>query len=188
MKKTFFGISMGPVNMAEITPEGIVMNDKDTYLFSYLMRQLILEYLNVEAKMLAIIDEMELVGANGSHVEDSELLEERCVFSFGKEVYLSDILKTADLIVDDLVRKLIENTEASNKETLRQSLKKYFQPFCVEMTFEKNDSEEEIVNSMFSSLNHLEIEGRSITQSEQQTVSDFLHKDSTELAIGVLSL
>ncbi len=194
MKKTYYGISMGPVNMAQITPEGIVTNDSDTYLYSYLMRQLILEFLNVEAKMLSIVDEMDLVCANTSSpdIPCSGMLEERCVFSFETEECFSDIVKTADLVIEDFMESMIESaiagSDINDKTLLRVYFKRYFKAFCVEQAFDEATPEDEIVTSIFRALDRKELSGREIQESEKTMIADFLSRDSASLAIGALSI
>lgn len=182
-KKTFYGISLERLNATNLQEGNASTTDK--LLFSYLMKQLIQEFLSVEANMLPINQEVKSTNENAS------MLEGRCVFSFDKEEYLSDITKTTDLVVDDLAKKLVEQNIASLKPSERESaityFNNYFQALCVEKSFDASVSKKDVVKGVFEALDELESEHLNTSVDSQKTIARFLATNGIRQTVDALA-
>ena len=182
MKKKFFGISMRPVNATNSISEASMV-DHHSVLYTYLTRQLIEEFLLVNAEIITPSENVISQSAESGY---------RFVFTFEKEEYFSDIVKTTDLVIDDMARVLIdqvaEASEALDTEMIRMVFNRYFKAYCVEQFVDETMPDEEIIDHLFLALDTREEEGRNINAGDASEVIGFLRHEAVRHVVDALAV
>lgn len=161
-------------------------------LFDYIMGRMIKEFLYVEAQLVAPLEELEAVGREvylSEHYQPS-LQELKCVFSFEKEEYFSDIIKTAELVVDDVARLLLNPKGGPTKWDSRERVcfREFFQAFCVHESFTIGTTQEVVLSNTYEALDELELKGRSLSEACVEEMQEFLSREYVKEAIQALAV
>lgn len=183
MEKTFFGISMRPLNVQNDILEGTSSYNDSSLLYTYLTRQLIEEFLEVKAEIITPTTVSSLESVENGY---------RFVFRFEKEEYFSDIVKTTDLVIDDLARALIdrvaETSQALDREMIRMVFNRYFRAYCVECNFDQSVSDDHVINQVFHALDLLEQQGRNVDETDESKMISFLQSEAVRHVVGALAV
>lgn len=184
MERVFYGVSMGLINSN--------WNQRDSQssgnYFSHIMKRLVREFRNVEAELM-----MEGVGSRLTEEEESTILADKgfVIFSFRKSQYFSDVQKTAELIIEDVARELLNYSERFTDEVERllmiKNFKMCFRPYCIERRLSTELSNDQVVEILSHTLEDTVNKGRGIPMASKPSLVEFLSEDPVRRAYASFS-
>ena len=190
MKRTYYGISMGSFITHSQQLEGVANKSEFEVVSDYIMARMIKEFLYVEANMITPVEEIEIVGREVYLSDDYHpvLQELRCVFDFESKEYFSDIVKTAELVVDDVGRLLLDTDHYFTKwdSIERICFREFFKAYSVEGIFDMEVTEDQALKRVFEKLDDLEIKGRKIKGDCTLRMRELLAREQVRAAVNDL--
>ncbi len=168
MKTIFYGLSMGQM-------DNHVKSSTENY-YTSILRRLIKEFECIDAELLQIAND----NANmpTTNKVDALVAQGYFVFKLRQEVYFSDILKTTELVMEEVAGKIVNGSKFYKNEPERiqllESFKVCFRPYCVEKEFFHDLPQEVIVETVKSELAQQVSMGRGIPLATKRSIVGLL--------------
>ncbi|OEK01744.1 hypothetical protein BFP97_09545 [Roseivirga sp. 4D4] len=149
--------------------------------FVYIMKDLIKEFNKVGADCILPNERLNQV----SNFINEMAIEGYLIFSFEKEEYFSDIIKTAELVVEDFARKLVRGSKAFREKAERNiaiaNFRMCFKPYCIEKTVEKDFPREKVAEVVLEELKETISKGRGIPMATKPSIVELLTNEDFQM-------
>jgi CRISPR-associated protein Cmr2 len=180
----YTGITIGPIYKTLLKARKTRELWAASYLFSYLMKQLLIKMKEKKAEiLLPYVGKVEVNGQpldilNGRY--EAGVFPDRCVFSLAEPPLPPEqVQKLVDEVVRDLAGKLARHLKQHYDEAQVQTyFAEYFQVYWASLAFEGSTAKKQIVKDLFARLDFLELQAKIPPTEIFDVVYEFLHRAS----------
>ncbi|MEM9300089.1 MAG: type III-B CRISPR-associated protein Cas10/Cmr2 [Bacteroidota bacterium] len=181
--KTYYAMTIGPIyktlSMARKTRELW----SGSYLFSYLMKQLLMQLTNSQDDI--ILPYAGVIATGDKKVNllhdplEAGLFPDRCVIKMQNGQSLEDLKPLIESVIEELIAKMIRHLDNTGKVTVFKSeaqdyFNNYLQVYAVSESFDEEVLFRDIVKKLFDALDVLELQSKVIPKETQSYIYQFM--------------
>ncbi|MEO1054717.1 MAG: type III-B CRISPR-associated protein Cas10/Cmr2 [Bacteroidota bacterium] len=185
--KNYCGITIGPIYKTLSAARKTRELWSGSYLFSYLMKQLLIALVNKKANViLPYTGVVELDEKSINLLKDkleAGLFPDRCVIEMGEDMSFVDVKEIIETVTGTLIDHIIRHLEKSGKtEVSRAKAEIYFsnyvQVYATSRPFDDQVLYRDVVKGLFASLDVLELQSKVIPKETQSYIYQFMTTSS----------
>ncbi|MBO3698493.1 hypothetical protein [Roseivirga sp. E12] len=170
MKKNYYGLSMGLIRQTDRPTNHI----SESNYFVHIMKDLIQEFNKIGADCIFLKRDLSELG----DFINEMAVEGYVIFSFQTEEYFSDVLKNAELVVEDFAIQLVGAAKTSREKVDNaiavENFKMCFKPYCIEKAVPDDLSKQSVVDIVLEELKEVISRGRGIPLVTKPSIVNLL--------------